>query len=64
MNEKPGHLTVQSDNLAVPEIHTHEVKVAEEEIKEGIKEEEKSEREGSIHFDNVAIPEFHIKKKN
>lgn len=59
----PGHLTFESENLAMPEIHTHEAKV-DEEINEEINMEKENEknRPSGILFDNVAIPEIHIKK--
>lgn len=67
-NEKKymGNLTFDSDNLAVPEIHTHEekVEIADRKAEEKEAEEEaKKEMESSIFFDNVAIPEYHVRKK-
>ena len=51
---KSTEYKIESENLAVPEIHTGEVKEEEHE-KETVKE--------SITYDNVAIPEIHIRKK-
>lgn len=46
---------VESENLAVPEIHTGEVDHSDDTNKE--------EPEESITYENVAIPEIHIVKK-
>ena len=54
MNDKPGHLTFDSENLAVPEIHTHEAQ-AEEKTEEA--------QAAGIVFDNLAMPEIHIVHK-
>lgn len=75
LDKKEGHLTFDSENLAVPEIHTHE-KIVDEKAKQ---EEEKLEKEeqknfekqqkenenkkSEIFFDNLAIPEIHLKNK-
>ena len=45
------HLTIETEDLAVPEIHTGEV----EEKKETANEEE-------IQYDTLAMPEIHIRK--
>lgn len=45
-------LTVESEELAIPEVHTGEVDEAEP--------EEKDTEE--IRYDNVAVPEIHIRK--
>lgn len=52
-NFKDGKYKIDSENLAVPEIHTGEVEECDS-------NESSSE---SITFDDVAIPEIHIKKK-
>lgn len=58
MEKKSGHLTFESDNLAVPEVHTHEVEEVDElEEQKGKGQDEDTE----IVFDNVAIPEIHFK---
>ena len=44
---------IDSENLAVPEVHLGEV--------EG--DDDKGESGESIVYDNVAIPEIHIKKR-
>ena len=41
------------DNLAVPEIHTHEPEDAADE----------DEKKPGITYDSVAIPEIHIRKR-
>lgn len=53
--KKPSEYKIESENLAVPEIHTHEVPSEE------VSEDERSNQ--SITYENVAIPEIHIKKK-
>lgn len=45
---------IETENLAVPEIHTGKIE---------IKDEEPTEIEDEIVYDDVAIPEIHIKKK-
>ena len=48
---------VESENLAIPEVHLHG--------HHGHKEEAEAAHHGeSISYDNVAIPEIHIRKKN
>lgn len=52
---KDREYKVESENLAVPEVHTHDIHT-----------EEPSEDERSnepITYENVAIPEIHIKKR-
>ena len=56
-DKKNAHLTFESDNLAVPEVHTHE---APEDMTDC---GQNSETEAEITFDNVAIPEIHLKGK-
>ena len=46
---------IESENLAVPEIHTGELTGEKDHEKETVKE--------SITYDNVAIPEIHIRRK-
>lgn len=48
------HYSVESDNMAIPEIHTGKVVH---------KEKEKNKKLPDIQFDSLAIPEIHIKKK-
>ena len=47
---------VESENLAVPEVHIREDDTAAHDTK-------KPEAEEEITYENVAIPEIHIKKK-
>lgn len=47
---------IESENLAVPEIHRMDEKNAAE-------GEEKENEESSIIYDDVAIPEIHIRRK-
>lgn len=47
---------VTLDNVAVPEVHTHE----EEPSKKSAR---KDEVQPSVTYDSVAIPEIHIRKK-
>lgn len=44
---------IESENLAVPEVHTGEVEQPEEE----------ENRDEPITYENVAIPEIHIKRR-
>ena len=53
---KPSEYKVESENLAVPEIHTGEVHESPEET-----EDERMNE--PITYENVAIPEIHIKKR-
>ena len=46
-------LTVETDEVAVPEVHTGE-----------LKETELEEEDSEIRYDDVAIPEIHIRKMN
>lgn len=45
--------SIETENLAVPEIHTGKVD----------EEPAKKDRKESISYDNLAIPEVHFKKK-
>ena len=45
------------ENLAIPEIHTHE---AEEPAD---KEQKETDQKPEVVYDSVAIPEVHIRKK-
>ena len=51
MKKKP-FITVETENLAVPEVHID---------KEDVEETNDTE---TITYDNVAVPEIHIKHKN
>ena len=53
LKKKKMHLTFESENLAVPEIHTNETK------------DEADDRQNSsgILYDNLAMPEIHISYK-
>ena len=50
---KTKEYKVESENLAVPEVHTHEV----------IDNVDDERRNEPITYENVAIPEIHIKRK-
>lgn len=50
------HYRVERDDLAVPEIHTGHAH-------EDAPEEENKPAEEPITYDNVAIPEIHLKRK-
>ena len=52
---KATEYKVESENLAVPEVHTHEIHPEE------VTEDERSNE--PITYENVAIPEIHIKKR-
>lgn len=56
MENKHGHLTFESENLAVPEIHTHE-------LEEAKMTDESENKKDHIDFDNLAMPEIHFSKK-
>ncbi len=47
---------IESENLAVPEIHRTDEKDA-------VEEEEQEHEDQSIIYDDVAIPEIHIRRK-
>ena len=51
--EKGHEYNLTYDNLAVPEIHTHEPEDAADE----------DEKKPGITYDSVAIPEIHIRKR-
>ena len=55
LRKKHNDYEVESENLAVPEIHTGEVMEEEK--------DDKTDSDEYITYDNVAIPEIHIKKK-
>ena len=48
IRKKRGDYEVESENLAVPEIHTGEIREEEK--------DDKTDKEGYITYDNVAIP--------
>ena len=52
---KSKEYKIESENLAVPEVHTHEVNPEE------VSEDERSNE--PITYENVAIPEIHIKRR-
>ena len=63
---------MKSENVAIPEIHTKDFDEIEEHIDEieqeevelpEVKAEQEKEEKHSILYDNVAIPEVHIHKK-
>ncbi|MCQ2464610.1 MAG: hypothetical protein MJ095_03400 [Oscillospiraceae bacterium] len=51
--KKKMHLTYDSDNLAVPEVHTNE---AEDESAD-------TEENSEIQYDVLAVPEIHIRNR-
>ena len=51
--------SVESDNLAVPEVHTSE---HEEKLEKSETEQNQSNKKDDVVFDSLAIPEIHIKK--
>ena len=48
------------ENLAIPEIHTHETGEAADKEK---REEKEADHKPGVVYDSVAIPEVHIRKK-
>lgn len=53
-SDKKAKYVVESEDLAVPEVHRNEVREDKAEIKD---------EDVSIAYDNVAIPEIHVRKK-
>ena len=51
---------VDSENVAVPEIHSDSF---EDKQKEADAEENREREEKEIFYDNVAIPEIHVRRK-
>ena len=51
---------VDSENVAVPELNTDSF---EDKQKEADAEENKEREEKEIFYDNVAIPEIHVRRK-
>lgn len=49
--KKRQYYSLKMDNVAIPEIHTHE------------EEQEENQEHAPIEYDNVAIPEVHIRTK-
>lgn len=58
--EKKAGLKVESENLAVPEVHFGDVKCEDD---KGHAETGTTGEKEQITYDNVAIPEVHIRKK-
>ena len=56
-SEKKSDYDLTYDNLAIPEIHTHE---AEEPVDQ---EQKETDQKPEVVYDSVAIPEVHIRKK-
>lgn len=54
MKKKP-FITIETENLAVPEVHID---------KEDVEEATDTDDTETITYDNVAVPEIHIKRKN
>jgi hypothetical protein len=54
MKKKP-FITVETENLAVPEVHID---------KEDVEETTDTDDTETITYDNVAVPEIHRKRKN
>ena len=59
-NAKEKGLKVESENLAVPEIHIGEMRGEDD---KGHAETGAVGKKDRITYDNVAIPEVHIRKK-
>ena len=59
-NAKKKALKVESENLAVPEIHIGEVRGEDD---KGHAEAGAVGKKERITYDNVAIPEVHIRRK-
>ena len=59
-NEKKKGIKVESENLAVPEVHFGRVRGEDD---KGTAETGTVGRREQITYDNVAIPEIHIRKK-
>ena len=57
--KKKNQYKVESENLAVPEVHVERGNDASDAEKEEGSQSEK-ETEESITYDNVAIPEIHV----
>ena len=53
-NEEAGNYSVETDSLAVPEIHTGKVDT---------EPEKKDHKVSGISYDNLAMPEVHFRKK-
>ena len=53
-SDKKAKYVVESEDLAVPEVHKNEVHEDRAEIKD---------EDETITYDNVAIPEIHVRKK-
>lgn len=53
-SDKKAKYVVESEDLAVPEVHKNEVHEDKAEIKD---------EDETITYDNVAIPEIHVRKK-
>ena len=51
MKDKKMHLTFESENLAVPEIHTNEAEDSKDDT---------GKSDGGIIYDNLAMPEIHF----
>ena len=60
MEKKNVPIDIETDNLAVPELHTEEFIKEQEEIEEN---ENKKIQEQVIYSDFVAIPEVHLHRR-
>lgn len=54
-NDKKENYTIETENLAIPEVHTGKV-----DIEDTDKEDNKK---SSVTYDTLAVPEVHIRKK-
>lgn len=55
------HLSFESENLAVPEVHTNKATHQDASDNDNKKD---AKKDSDISFDNLAMPEIHFKKKN
>lgn len=60
--KKKKNYDLTYENLASPEIHTHEAPEQEQTAQAEEKHEKETHKPGVV-YDSVAIPEVHIKKK-
>ena len=58
--EEKKNYDLSYENLAIPEIHTHE---AEEQTDKEPEASGKTDSKPGVVYDSVAIPEVHIRKK-
>ena len=59
--EEKKNYDLSYENLAIPEIHTHEQQ--DERIEDRKEDADESQKGVGVVYDSVAIPEIHVKKK-